>query len=52
MTQQQITFAAFEARGSRLAQIKDHRSHPIGHILIVVRSAFVDELQPFQNWPV
>jgi hypothetical protein len=32
MTQQQITFTAFEARGSRLAQIKDHRSHSIGHI--------------------
>jgi hypothetical protein len=49
MTQQFITFAAFEARGSRLAQIKDQRLHPIGHILFITRKAFPSELQPLQN---
>jgi hypothetical protein len=32
-----------------LAQIKDDRLHPVGHILFVFRQAFVDELKPFEK---
>jgi hypothetical protein len=32
-----------------LAQIKDDRLNPVGHILFVFRQAFVGELQPFEK---